>query len=66
MKYVVYTEIIEESGDIQRWYYGMYNDEHLANEYALGLGHYDNVYHCVCKANEVQELEIKNLPEVLK
>lgn len=66
MKYVVYTEIIEESGGIQCWYYGMFDNEHIANECALELGQYDNVYHCVCRADEVQELGIKNLPEVLK
>lgn len=60
MKHVVYTETITENG-IERWYYGTY-DEDRANKVALELGGEYPTYHCVCREDEVEELEIKNLP----
>lgn len=70
MKYIVYIEIIKDAGGLERWYYGTYSSEHQANEIALELGQYsvygvndtERVYHCVCKADEAESLEIMNMP----
>ena len=63
--YIVYTEIIDDD-EIERWYYGMYDDKNWANEVALELGGKFPVYHCVCREDEVKGLGIKNLPYGLR
>ena len=62
--FVVYTEIWNNM-ETENWYYGQYQSEHKANEIALELGHTADVYHKVCTADEVHELNIKNLPASL-
>lgn len=65
MKYVVYTEIWNKDMTTESWYYGQYQSEHKANEVALELGHTADVYHKVCSADSVHQLNIKNLPTSL-
>lgn len=59
--YVVYTEI-HTNGGLDRWYYGTYT-RNRANEVALELGGEYPVFRCVCKATQVHDYSIKNLPD---
>lgn len=59
MKYIVYTELVEDA--VERWYYGTYEYER-ANEVAQMLGSSYPVYHCVCSEEAAAELGIKNMP----
>lgn len=60
-KFVVFTEIFNDRGCIERWYYGTYNLEE-ANRVALGLGNEYPIFHCVVPEDEAKEWDIQNLP----
>ena len=65
-KYIVYTEIHNPNGAIERWYYGTFSKDR-ANDVAEQLGtKIDDfgvrIYHCVCKADLVDCFDIQNLP----
>ena len=59
-KYIVYTEIHHD--EVERWYYGTY-DREKANDVALEMGGAYPIYHCVCKEEDAEELNIQNLPK---
>ena len=58
--YIVYTEI-HEKGKVERWYYGAYENSNRANEVALMLGQEYPIFHCVCKAEDAEKLNIQNM-----
>lgn len=65
--FIVYTKIIKKK-TIEHWFYGTYNDETKANCIALELGHncYEGIYHCVCNSDEIDSLNIQNVPQYAK
>ena len=59
--YIVYTEI-HENGQVERWFYGLYESREEANEVAIALGGKWPIYYCVCPYPEAKTLEVQNIP----
>lgn len=58
--WIVYTEIHTDS-DVERWYYGVWDDHNRANEVAIALGNNYPVFHCVCSESDANKLGIQNM-----
>jgi len=63
MKCVVYTEVLEKD-KLERWYYGTYANEQVADDVAYNLGHIpeDGIWHSWCRFDEVNVYKVKNMP----